>query len=248
MRIFLSGLEASGEFEYINNAIPHYKYILCSYYYLKQPIFQKILAKSELMLIDSGAHSFQKGKQVDWVDYTRRYAQWIEENDNPKILGYFEMDVDNIIGYSDVLKLRKILEAKSNKIIPVWHKNRGISEFKKMCQDYSGRLIAITGFKNEDIKDSQYIQFLKYAKQYNCIVHCLGMTRRKVIDSVPFDCVDSSTWKRRALYGCIGNRKVTKEFSKSNRETVLVEAFKYYISLQEHYERKWKDDVSQNHQ
>ena len=111
MKVFLSGLEASGEFEEINKRIPKYKYILCSFYYLRQEIFETILSKSDLMLIDSGAHSFQKGKKVDWLEYTRKYAQWIKENDCDKILGYFEMDVDNLIGYERVLELRKILES-----------------------------------------------------------------------------------------------------------------------------------------
>lgn len=193
MKVFLSGLEASGEFEDINRIIPSYKYVLCSFYYLKQDVFKKILDKSELMIIDSGAHSFQKGKKVDWEDYTRRYAQWIKENDCSKIVGYFEMDVDNIIGYEKVKQLRSILDNVSDKIIPVWHKNRGIQDFMDMCDRYKGKVIAITGFKNEDIKDDQYMMFLKYAKQKGCRVHCLGMTRKKILDSVPFDFADSSS-------------------------------------------------------
>lgn len=196
MKIFLSGLEASGEFWEINRRIPKYRYILCSYYYLRDDIFQEILNKSDLVIIDSGAHSFQKGKQVDWEEYTKKYAEWIQKVDCPKIVGYFEMDVDNILGYRRVKELRRILENVSDKIIPVWHKNRGIEEFKKMCKDYKGRVIAITGFRNEDIIDDQYKLFLKYAKQYDCKVHCLGMTRKNILDRVPFDFVDSSSWKQ----------------------------------------------------
>jgi hypothetical protein len=238
--VFLSGLEASGEFEEINKRIPKYKYILCSFYYLRQEIFEKILPKSDLMLIDSGAHSFQKGKKVDWLDYTRKYAQWIKENDCDKIIGYFEMDVDNLIGYERVLELRKILESVTDKIIPVWHKNRGVDEFKKMCMQYSGRVIAITGFKNEDIKDEQYLMFLKYAKKYGCKVHCLGMTRKKILDSVPFDFVDSSSWKQASIYGRIGKRKVSKEYSKANRHIVMTESFKLAMQMQDKYEKKWQ--------
>ena len=241
MKVFLSGLEASGEFNKINELIPKYKYILCSYYYLKQDIFEIILNKSELMIIDSGAHSFQKGKKVNWEEYTKKYAEFIKNNDNEKIVGYFEMDVDNIIGYEKVLELRKILESVSNKIIPVWHKNRGIKEYKKMCKDYAGRVIAITGFKNEDIKDNQYMMFLKYARKYNCKVHCLGMTRRKILDEVPFDFVDSSSWKQASIYGRIGNRKVSKEFSKTKRYIVMAESFKLGMQMQEHYYMKWKN-------
>ena len=151
------------------------------------------------------------------------------------------MDVDNIIGYDKVLELRKILENVSNKIIPVWHKNRGIEEFKKMCQDYSERVIAITGFKNEDIKDEQYLMFLKYAKKYNCKVHCLGMTRKKVLDKVPFDYVDSSSWKQSGIYGRIDGRgKVSKQFSKVKREIVFMENYKVGIKMQNHYYKKWR--------
>lgn len=196
---------------------------------------------SEEILIDSGAHSFQKGKKVNWDDYTKEYAEFIKRFDRSNVIGYFEMDVDNIIGYDKVLELRKILESVSNKIIPVWHKNRGIDEFKKMCQDYAGKIIAITGFKNEDIKDEQYLMFLKYAKKYNCKVHCLGMTRKKVLDKVPFDYADSSSWKQSGIYGRIDGRgKVTKEFSKVKREIVFLENYKYGIKMQEYYYQKWK--------
>ena len=244
MKIFLSALEASYS-NVINTAFDKYKYMLCSFYYLRQNIFKQILKKSDLMLIDSGAHSFQKGKQVNWFEYTKKYAKWIRENDDDKILGYFEMDIDNIIGYDKVLELRNILESVSNKIIPVWHKNRGINDYKKMCQQYAGKIIAITGFKNEDIRDEQYIMFLKYAKKYNCKVPCLGMTRRKILDTVPFDFVDSSSWKQQAIHGRIGNKKVSKEYSKTNMDQVVISAFKEGIKMQVYYENKWARVVNQ---
>ena len=241
MKIFLSGLEASGEFYEINDIIPKYKNILCSFYYIKQNIFDMILSKSELVIIDSGAHSFQKGKKVDWVEYTKKYAEFIKQNDCNKIVGYFEMDVDNIIGYEKVLELRKILESVSDKIIPVWHKNRGIEDFKNMCKEYAGKVIAITGFKNEDIKDEQYLMFLKYAKKYNCKVHCLGMTRKKILDTVPFDYVDSSSWKQQSIYGYINRKKVSKEYSKHNRAKVMAENLKESMKTCDYYYKKWRN-------
>lgn len=206
MKVFLSALE-NGSTCYnskkslakflLENGIK-FNYNLMSYFYIKnkKELAELIRDNSKEILIDSGAHSFQKGRKVDWVEYTRQYAEFIKQFDRPNVIGYFEMDVDNIIGYDKVLELREILESTSNKIIPVWHKNRGIEEFKKMCQEYQNKVIAITGFKNEDIKDEQYLMFLKYAKKYNCKVHCLGMTRKKVLDKVPFDYVDSSSWKQ----------------------------------------------------
>lgn len=237
MKIFLSALESHGV--NICNNLGQLKWNLMSFYYLKQPVFEKVLDHSELMLIDSGAHSFQKGKKVDWVEYTKRYADWIKANDCPKILGYFEMDVDNAIGYERVLYLRSILESVSDKIIPVWHKNRGVDEFKKMCQQYAGKIVAITGFRNEDIKDEQYIMFLKYAKKHGCKVHCLGMTRKEILDKVPFDYVDSSSWCQRGAFARIGNRKVKSEFARNNVKRLFIENYKLGMEMQKYYYKRW---------
>ena len=250
MKVFLSALENAqtcGEVK----PMAHYfvqiglkmKWNLMSYFYIrrKRDLAFFIRDHSEEVMIDSGAHSFQKGKKVDWLEYTKEYAEFIKEFDKPNVVGYFEMDVDNIIGYENVLKLRKILESVSDKIIPVWHKNRGIDDFKEMCKKYAGKIVAVTGFKNEDIKDHQYLMFLKYAKKYGCKVHCLGMTRKKVLDVVPFDYVDSSSWVQQTVYGNIqGKGKVTREFSRQKRHVVFHQNYLAGLKMQEHYHKKWQ--------
>lgn len=110
-----------------------------------------------------------------------------------------------------------------------------------MCKDYSGKIIAITGFKNEDIKDEQYIMFLKYAKKYNCKVHCLGMTRKKMLDKVPFDYVDSSSWLQSTIYGkSLNGRKLPKMRNEQDRKNQYQHNYKLGIKMQEHYYNKWK--------
>lgn len=239
MKIFLSALE-NGNHELIIKQPMLYN--LMSFYYIKNKIqlAETIRDHSKLIMIDSGAHSFQKGTKVDWVEYTKKYAEFIKKFDRKNVVGYFEMDVDNVIGYDKVLELRKILESVSNKIIPVWHKNRGLDEFKKMCKDYSGRVIAITGFKNEDIKDDQYIMFLKYAKKYNCRVHCLGMTRKNILDKVPFDYVDSSSWRQQGIFGRCQGKQIDKEFSKNNYAKVFLATYLEGMEMQKYYEKKWR--------
>lgn len=251
MKIFLSAVEGSAPREALQQMIKNhqkFKWNLMSYYYIRnknQVFAEKMRDNSELILIDSGAHSFQKGKKVNWEEYTKKYAEFIKQFDRTNVIGYFEMDVDNIIGYDKVLELRKILESVSNKIIPVWHKNRGIEEFKKMCQDYSGKVIAITGFKNEDIKDHQYLIFLKYAKKYNCKVHCLGMTRRKILDKIPFDYTDSSSWLQQVVYGNALNekRKFPKSKNKEDRKNQYIYNYKRGMKMQEYYYEKWRKCV-----
>lgn len=251
MKVFLSALEnaqTAGKpnkpiAELLVNSGVQMKWNLMSFFYIKGKVklAEYIRDNSLEVLIDSGAHSFQKGKKVDWVEYTKKYAEFIKNFDRPNVIGYFEMDVDNIIGYDKVLELRKILETVSDKIIPVWHKNRGVDNFKQMCQKYAGKVIAITGFKNEDIQDHQYLMFLKYAKKYNCRVHCLGMTRKKILNQVPFDYVDSSSWVQSSVFGRIdGKGKVTKQFSKEKRGVVFKENYLINMKMQEHYYKKWK--------
>lgn len=249
MKVFLSGIESS-EKNIIDEYIKQQKkidYCLTSYFYLrkKETLKNKIFNFAKEILVDSGAHSFQKGKKVDWVEYTKQYAEFIKEFDRPNVIGYFEMDVDNIIGYDKVLELRKILENVSDKIIPVWHKNRGIEEYKRMCKDYAGKVIAVTGFKNEDIKDEQYLMFLKYAKKYNCKVHCLGMTRIKILNKVPFDYVDSSTWKQAGNYGeyrQFKNGKIIIHNLKGKHKTQELDIinFKEFENMSKYYKIKWK--------
>lgn len=251
MKVFLSALENGGYSEYINQNIEKYHYNLMSYYYIRKgaPAYKDIIKKSKEILIDSGAHSFQHGARVDWEEFTKDYADWIHKVDEDKILGYFEMDIDPA-GYplSYVERLRGILQRKSDKIIPVWHKGRGLDEFKRMCKEpgNKNRIIAITGFKNEDIQDHQYKMFYNYAKAQGCKVHALGMTRRKVLDEVPFDYVDSSSWKQGLIYGRLDGHKLTKEYSKKNAKEAYLKAYKIGMKMQEEYytkyRKKWTDD------
>ncbi|MEG0790984.1 MAG: hypothetical protein RSG23_05095 [Gordonibacter sp.] len=239
------GAQKGGVKKIMDDGKPPMKWNLMSYYYARSDFDHALRVRdnSELVMIDSGAHSFQKGKKVKWVEYTREYAKFIKLFDRPNVVGYFEMDVDNIIGYEKVLALRRILHEESghaDKIIPVWHKNRGITEFKAMCCERSGRTVAITGFKNEDIRDEQYPLFLKEAKKHGCKVHCLGMTRKKILDRVPFDYTDSSSWVQSAVYGKVDGRKVSRQFSKTNRTDVFIASYLAAMKMQDHYYRKWK--------
>lgn len=234
-----------GWFDSLSSSNPPFLWNLMSYYYIgkDEQYAELIRDNSNLILIDSGAHSFQKGKKVDWLEYTKRYADFIGRFDRDSVLGYFEMDVDNVLGYERVLELREVLHERtgmSDKIIPVWHKNRGIANFKTMCADRAGKIVAITGFKNEDIRDEQYLIFLKEAKRHECKVHCLGMTRKAILDKVPFDYVDSSSWAQQALYGKVGKRKVAREFSKTNRDEVFIASYLEAMNMQRHYYDYWQ--------
>ena len=204
----------------------------------KMEDYDIIRKASRSVLIDSGAHSFQKGKKVDWDRFTKQYADFIQDTDNEKVHGYFEMDVDNLLGYDKVLELRSVMEEVTDKVIPVWHKNRGIKDFKQMCQDY--KFVSISGWRNEDVKDHQFIHFVNYAHRNGCRIHGLGLTRRKVLDKVPFDSVDSSSWLQTILYARLGQKKLDSKFATERRGDLAVLSYIKWMKIQEEYYKKWR--------
>lgn len=256
MKVFLSALEGAHAPK-SQGSVPIAKmlvergvkmrYNLMSYYVLDKSDKKKALAKyihdhSDEIMIDSGAHSFQGGKKVDWDAYTERYAEFIKAFDSPKVVGFFEMDVDLIIGLPKVEELRARLERVSDKIIPVWHKNRGIEDFKRMCESHKGRVVSITGFSNSEFKDSQYPMFLRYARKCGCRMHCLGMTRSKVLDKVPFDYTDSSSWLQRVMFGVVSQntkQRATMDFCREHREELYIKSYINALKDVEHYEERW---------
>lgn len=243
MKIFLSAVEGSYS-DKILQVMPKDAWNLISFYYAKKNLKKvaEIKNRSELMLVDSGAHSFQKGAKVEWDSYTDEYCQFIKDFDEEKVLGYFEMDVDNIIGYDKVLELRRKMLKVTDKVIPVWHKNRGVAEFTKMCQEFSGKIVAITGFRNEDIRDDQYLMFVKEAWKYGCKIHCLGLTRAEVLNKVPFDFTDSSSWLQEVVYGQ-GRRSDGTKFKIPRtvpHGEAMAENYKSWCKIQKMYYNKWR--------
>ena len=106
-------------------------YILESFYYADEWV-EKHIPLFKDFLLDSGAFTFfsAKPKNVNWEEYVDRYADFINRN---KVSHFFELDIDKLIGYDNVLKLRKRLETKTGKqCIPVWHKFRGKENFLSM--------------------------------------------------------------------------------------------------------------------
>lgn len=186
----------------------------------------------------------QQGARTNWEEYTRAYAEFIRTFDRPNVVGYMEMDVDQVIGYDHVLKLREILYRKSgcpDKIIPVWHKNRGIDDYLKMCADHKGRTVAVTGFRNEDIKDRQYPLFVNEAHKAGARIHGLGLARRNILETVPFDYADAASWAMNSMYGTVQAKKVDRNqsFSKTERSHIWKQAYKEGMKQQRHFYRRW---------
>lgn len=197
----------------------HYKQIsgincdfgLTTFYKIgNQEKFEKSIENINHILIDSGAYSFRHGATApNFDEFCNNYKNFIKRNkDNEKIVGFFELDIDNIVGYEKVLEYREILESVSDKIIPVWHQNRGISEFIKMCKNYSGKRVAVATVGWHDMYPEQLNLFINTAHKYGCKIHVLGMTSKDIIEHSNLgleDSFDSVGW---ALASAFSNVKL----------------------------------------
>lgn len=250
MKIFLSSLEVEGDRQRLLGEIKKTGLLagepvlwnLMSYHKLRQKTSTGELIRdaSRGVMIDSGAFTLQRNSSnTSFEEYTHEYARFIKDFDRDNVVGYFEMDIDNIVGYDEVLRLRKILLEECGhpeKIIPVWHKNRGVKEFKNTCAEFSGGIVAFSAAKDE-ISASDFPMFIKEAWKHDCRVHGLGMTKAAILDSVPFDFVDSSSWVHSALFGRLGTRRFKKE---TRREDAVYTSYLLWRKQQLKYFNRWK--------
>lgn len=198
----------------------------------------KILYMSNNVLVDSGAFTFQKKGIKNLNQFVKNYINFIKKYESDeRINGFFELDIDNIIGYEKVLEIRSQLEDVSDKIIPVWHKSLGIQEYKDMCNEYDYIGLSSVG---KDINEKNAINFVYTAHKYNTKIHGLGLSKRPMLDTIPFDSVDSTSWMRCCRYGNFKGKKIDINYTKNNREKVIFLELMNEIKKQRHYYNKWK--------
>lgn len=181
----------------------HHPYILESFYYTDADT-ERLLPYFGDFLLDSGAFTFMQNNKshVDWNEYIKRYAEFIVKNNIEK---YFELDIDSVVGYKEVLQYRKRLEKLTGRpCIPVWHKTRGMQEFNKMCEEYN--YVAIGGIVAKEIKQEHYKVFpamIKKAHTFGSKIHGLGFTNLSWLPRCHFDSVDSTAWTTGNRFGFV---------------------------------------------
>ena len=167
--------------------------------------FKTIYDASHFFILDSGAFSFmnQGIKDIDWFDYTKKYAQLINKFE---IKNFIELDIDSIVGIKKVEELRDFLYKETGvQPIPVWHKERGLKYWEKMIKEYDFVAIGASGTNDamwtRTKEGTLALNKLVYqAKQHNCKVHGLGYTSLKNIDSIGWYSVDSTSWLSAVKY------------------------------------------------
>lgn len=198
MKIFLASPCSlrSLEKDYVNS-----KYTLESFLNITS-WFTPYIKNFDMFMLDSGAFTFIRNSkaEVNFNDYLTKYIEFINKHD---IKYFFELDVDAVIGFEEVQKLRIRLETETKKkCIPVWHRSRGKENFIQMCQEYD--YVAIGGIAVNEIKQSEYPYlkwFIDTAHSYGCKIHGLGFTNLKGLYIYNFDSVDSTTWVQGGRFG-----------------------------------------------
>ena len=183
-------------------------YILQSFVYCDDFTEQVIIPNCRDFMLDSGAFSFMTGKKgkINWDEYIERYADFIVRNNVKK---FFELDIDDVVGYERVKQFRRDLERKTGRqSIPVWHFPRGKEEWLRMCEEHDyvaiGGLVQIKGSAEYAEKYRRYFPwFIKTAHERGAKVHALGFTALKALEKYHFDSVDSSSWSIGNRYGVV---------------------------------------------
>lgn len=182
----------------------YHPYILESFYHSDADT-EKLIPYFGDFLLDSGAFTFMQntnGKQIVWDEYVERYAEFVKRNNISK---YFELDIDSLVGYQEVKRLRKKLEALSGRpSITVWHKSRGVNEFKRQCDE--SPYVAIGGIVSKEIKPEEYRAFpamISEAHKRGAKIHGLGFTALDWLQRCHFDSVDSTAWTTGNRFGFI---------------------------------------------
>ena len=193
MRVQLAGSESRTEMlsEQKKKLRPN---ILDSFFNVT-PVTEKYIPYYNDYMLDSGAFTMLQGNagKVDLKSYIDQYVAYINKH---KVKKYFELDIDPIVGYDEVLRIRNYLYEKTGvQPIPVWHKSRGLANFKQMCKDYD--YVSIGGYVAHEFskKEIEYFpQLIRYAHQHGAKIHGLGFTALKSLSRCHFDSVDSTAW------------------------------------------------------
>lgn len=222
MKLFLAGVapwRSGGGYDPIIRE--HKPFILESFYYADADT-ERLLPYYGDFLLDSGAFTFMMGKggNPNWDDYIERYADFIVRNNVQK---YFELDIDSVVGYEQVKKIRTALERKTARpCIPVWHLSRGMDEYKRMCDEYN--YVAIGGIVSGEITKDKYKYFpalIQEAHKRVAKVHGLGFTNLSYLPSIHFDSVDSTAWTTGNRFGFLyffdGKTMQKKDAPKNHR-------------------------------
>ncbi len=182
-------------------------YVLESFYYIGKGT-TTLLPYYKDFILDSGAFTFMENSHktnINWHEYLEQYADFINKYNIDK---FFELDIDTVIGYDNVIKLRKHLEKLTNKqSIPVWHISRGKAEYLRMCDEYPyvalGGIASAKGTITAKKYGKAFPWLIHEAHKRGSKIHGLGSTGLTTLPKYHFDSVDSTSWLTGNRFGFV---------------------------------------------
>ncbi|CAB4153596.1 hypothetical protein UFOVP625_9 [uncultured Caudovirales phage] len=174
--------------------------ILISYHYFKTADLDKMVANMQtkpLIFGDCGAFSAHtQGVDINIKDYAAWLKRW-----QHLINVYVNLDV--IRNPEATEKNQRILERTGLQPIPVFHTGTDFKYLDKLCKEYP--YIALGGMVGAEATTTMRwaATCMKRSEEHGTAFHGFGQTRAKVIESLPWYSVDSSSWGMGHRYGLV---------------------------------------------
>ncbi len=209
MRVYLAGIRTAIAYDCFSEINMSDVYVLESFANMDKGV-ESVVGKFKNFLLDSGAYTFfsKKSCGLPWEEYADKYCDFIKKNN---IDLFFELDIDGIVGYDNVLELRKRIETNTGKqCIPVWHHSRGKEEYIRMCEEYPyvavGGLVGSGGAGASEYSKNvtkYFPWFIDTARKNGAKIHALGYTSIPGLKKYHFDSVDSTAWLSGNRFGTL---------------------------------------------
>lgn len=169
-------------------------------------------------LLDSGAFSMWRRQKAVSLD---KYMSFIDKT-NQMLDGYFALDVipgspgkmptkdEAKMASDESLRNLQIMELNGFRPIPVYHEGEPIELLDHLVsRKYPLIALGATASRGRpEIVDWLLPIFQRHKHQ---AFHGLAMTQRRIIEWLPFESVDSTTWLNFAKYGLRGNEHLLRD-------------------------------------
>lgn len=226
MLIYLAGIEDDLSLKMLEDpriGTPGPRVFVSYWTYLKkwkhkpEPL-ANIRARTNTVIIDSGAHSFfgmtdhiataaiarpKAVKMPDPIEYGDRYLEWIAEN-KANLTQFVELDIGEIIGQKQVHKWRDrmVKLGIADKCLPVYHPTlyKTPAEFVAEARQWPSRYVGIEGMRGGRVT-YDFNEVVRPLYENGIRVHGFAMVRMRLLRLVPFYSVDSTGWKSGVMWG-----------------------------------------------
>ena len=95
-------------------------------------------------------------------------------------------------------------------------------------------------FLKQTYKRPQFKLFVDYAHRHGAKIHGLGLANKTMLMNIPFDSCDGTNWLLPIKYGSHNGKKLDREYSKNNRNRVLLLGYLTERKKQIMYRNRWK--------